>query len=54
MQAILREVVDVSRVAKRDLKSYFNVLLDDTNRQPICRFYFHSKTKRIGFYDDEK
>lgn len=54
VQAILREVVDVSRVAKRDLKSYFNVLLDDTNRQPICRFYFHSKTKRIGFLDKEK
>jgi hypothetical protein len=54
VQAILREVVDVSRVAKRDLKSYFNVLLDDTNRQPICRFHFHSKTKRIGLFDEKK
>ncbi|MCS4087315.1 hypothetical protein GGQ10_002141 [Salinibacter ruber] len=54
VQAILREVVDVDRVAKRDLKSYFNVLLDDTNRQPICRFHFHSKTKRIGLFDEEK
>ncbi|MCS4113922.1 hypothetical protein GGP49_000836 [Salinibacter ruber] len=54
VQAILREVVDVDRVAERDLKSYFNVLLDDTNRQPICRFHFHSKTKRIGLFDEEK
>lgn len=54
VQAILREVVDADRVAKRDLKSYLNVLLDDTNRQPICRFHFHSKTKRIGLLDEEK
>ncbi len=54
VQAILREVVDVDRVAKRDLKSYFNVLLDDNNRKPICRFHFHSPTKRIGLFDDEK
>jgi hypothetical protein len=54
VKAILREVVDVDRVADRDLKSYFNVLLDDTNRQPICRFYFHSDQKRIGLFDDNK
>jgi len=54
VQAILREVVDVNRLAKRDLKSYFNVLLDDNNRKPICRFHFHSSTKRIGLFDEEK
>jgi len=54
VQAILREVVDADRVYKRDLKSYFNVLLDDTNRQPICRFYFHSDTKRLGLFDEDK
>ena len=54
VQAILREVVDADRIVKRDLKSYFNVLLDDTNRQPICRFHFHSKTKRIGLFDEDK
>lgn len=54
VRAILREVVDVDRVADRDLKSYFNVLLDDNNRKPICRFYFHSDPMRIGLFDDEK
>lgn len=54
VKAILREVVDVDRVADRDLKSYFNVLLNDTNRQPICRFYFHSDQKRIGLLDEKK
>lgn len=54
VKAILREVVDVDRVADRDLKSYFNVLLDDNNRKPICRFYFHSDPMRIGLFDEEK
>lgn len=54
VKAILREVVDINRVAKRDLKSYFNVLLDDNNRKPICRFYFHSDQKRLGLIDQEK
>jgi hypothetical protein len=54
VKAILRETIDVDRIAERDLKSYFNVLLDDTNRQPICRFYFHSDTKRIGLFDADK
>jgi len=54
VKAILREVVNVDRVADRDLKSYFNVLLDDTNRQPICRFHFHPDQKRIGLFDEDK
>jgi hypothetical protein len=41
-------------VAERDLKSYFNVLLDDNNRKPICRFYFHSDQKRLGLIDENK
>jgi hypothetical protein len=54
VRAILRERVDVERIAKRDLKSYFNVLLDDTNRQPICRFYFHGDQMRVGLFDKNK
>lgn len=54
VKAILREVVDIGRVADRDLKSYFNVLLDDNNRKPICRFYFHTEPLRLGLFDEEK
>lgn len=54
VRAILREVVDVSRIADRDLKSYFNVLLNDNNRKLICRFHFHSSQKRIGLFDEDK
>jgi hypothetical protein len=54
VKAILREVVDVDRVEDRDLKTRYNVLLDDNNRKPICRFYFHSDQKRLGLIDEEK
>jgi hypothetical protein len=54
VKAILREVVDVDRVAQRDLKTRFNVLLDDNNRKPICRFYFHKGQDRLGLIDENK
>ncbi len=54
VKAILRDVVDVSRVAIRDTKSYCGVLLDDTNRKPLCRLRFNSKQKQIGVFDEHK
>lgn len=54
VRAIMREVVDVDRVAPRDVKSYFGVLLDDNNRQPICRLHFHTAQKYLGVFDEEK
>lgn len=55
VKAILREVVDLARVAPRDTKSYFGVLLDDNNRKPICRLRFNSaKQKYLGLFDGEK
>lgn len=53
-RAIMREVVDVDRVAPRDVKTYFNVLLDDNNRQPICRLHFNTSQKYLGVFDAEK
>lgn len=44
IKAILREIVDVSRIAHRDTQSYFGILLDDNNRKPICRMYFNAKS----------
>jgi hypothetical protein len=54
VRAIMREVVDANRVMHRDVKSYFGVLLDDNNRQPICRLRFNSSQKYIGVFDAEK
>lgn len=50
---ILREVIDVSRVAHRDTQSYFGILLDDNNRKPICRMSFNRKSvKYIHICED--
>ncbi|WP_119069388.1 type I restriction endonuclease [Aggregatilinea lenta] len=46
VKSILREVVDVKRIAMRDVQTYCSVLLDDNNRKPICRFRFNNKTQK--------
>lgn len=55
VKAILRPVVDISRVYYRDAQSYFAILLDDNNRKPICRMYFNAKSvKYIALVDKDK
>ena len=55
VRAILREVVDVSRIAHRDAQTYFAILFDDNNRKPIVRLYLNSPTnKYIVTFDKEK
>jgi hypothetical protein len=55
VKAILRPVVDVSRVVYRDAQTYFSILLDDNNRRPICRLRFNAKSvKYIGLFDAER
>ena len=51
VKAIVRDLVDVERVAHRDTKSYFSVLLDDNNRKPICRLWFNGRKKHVGVFD---
>lgn len=48
VKAILRESIDISRVAMRDTKSYCGILLDDNNRKPICRLHFNHAQKYLG------
>lgn len=55
VKAILRSVIDVSRVFYRDGQRYFAILLDDNNRKPICRFYYNAKSvKYIALFDESK
>ena len=54
VKSIMRQVTDASRVVMRDVKSYCGVLLDDNNRQPICRLHFNSAQKYLGVFDPEK
>ena len=52
--AILSEEVAPERVVIRDAKSLCAILLDNTNRQPICRLYFNKGQKRIGLLNEQK
>lgn len=54
VQAILMKHIDINRIAYRDAKTYFNVLLDDNNRKPICRLWFNRSQKYLGVFDENK
>lgn len=54
VKAIVRTVVEPSRITHRDTKSYFGILLDDNNRKPICRLHFNRSQMYIGLFDAEK
>jgi predicted type IV restriction endonuclease len=55
VKSILRTKVDVSRIFNRDSISYFSIILDDNNRQIICRLYLNSEKKKfIGVLDSNK
>jgi hypothetical protein len=51
VRAILRETVEVRRIALRDQQSYCGILLDDNNRKPIARLYFNGAKKSVGIFD---
>lgn len=52
VKAILREHVDPARVACRDVKSYFGVLLDNNNCKPLCRLHLNTSQWYIGLFDN--
>lgn len=53
VQAISAEIIDPSRLYIRDNKSYCNILLDDTNRQQVCRLYFNTSKWYIGTFEEK-
>ncbi len=54
VRAIVCQKISPNRVAHRDTKSYFGILVDDNNRKPICRLHFNTSQKYIGLFDKEK
>lgn len=54
VQAIVCAEVSAARVAARDTKTYFGVLLDDNNRKPIARLWFNRSKKYLGVFDENK
>lgn len=54
VRAIVCSEVKSTRIAKRDTKSYFGILLDDNNRRPIARLHFNRPQKYLGIFDENK
>lgn len=51
IKSILNGLIDLSRIGYRDTLSYFNIVLDDSVRQIICRLYLNRSKKYISFLD---
>ncbi len=41
-------------MVSRESQNHLNVLLDDTNRKPICRLGLEKAPKYIGFMNEQK
>ncbi|GAA4438409.1 hypothetical protein ACFQV2_14190 [Actinokineospora soli] len=54
VRAIVCSEVSSDRVAARDAKTYFGILLDDNNRKPIARLWFNRSRKYLGVFDEQK
>jgi len=54
VKSILAKSLELKRVAQRDTKSYFGILLDDNNRKWIARLHFNYSNKYIEVREDEK
>ncbi|MDD4309460.1 MAG: type I restriction enzyme HsdR N-terminal domain-containing protein [Candidatus Cloacimonetes bacterium] len=54
VKSILRQKIDSNRIFHRDTMSYFGILLDDSNRKPICRLMLDKEKKYIVLFDDVK
>ena len=52
--AILAPEVPADRVTLRDAKHSCSILLDNTNRQPICSLYFNTAQKKVGLIGADK
>ena len=51
---ILHAVVDVSRVSKRGPKNNCSIILDDNNREPICRLWVNKEKVYLNVFDENE
>lgn len=55
VKAILSRDLSPERIHMRDVKSYCGILLDNTNRQPICRLHFNNpENKHLALIGEDK
>lgn len=53
VKVLLGTVIDKDRIYYRDNASYFNILIDNSNRKWVCRLHLNSLTnKYITFHDE--
>ncbi|MCL1807223.1 MAG: type I restriction endonuclease [Oscillospiraceae bacterium] len=54
VKSILRDMVDVDRLAYRHAKQYLAILFDDNKNKRVCRFWFSGNQKFITTPDENK
>lgn len=54
VKTILRQTIDSSRIYYRDFQSFFSILIDDSIRNTICKFYFTDSQKCISIISEDK
>ena len=54
VKAILRDIIDPSRIVLRSVRPYCNILLDNDNLQPICRLHFRPSKMYLSLFFGEK
>ena len=52
IKSLLREAVEANRIQYKNTQKYFGICLDGKPTKTICRLWFNSKQKYIGFLDD--
>ncbi|ASI35249.1 endonuclease (plasmid) [Exiguobacterium sp. N4-1P] len=53
VKVLLGSTVDKNRIFYRDNASYFNILIDDSNRKWVCRLHLNSLTNKYITFRDE-
>lgn len=54
VKSIVREVVAADRIGHKDTIQYMSVVLDGSNRKPICRLHFNSAQKYLTLRNEDK
>jgi predicted type IV restriction endonuclease len=52
IKSLLRESVEPNKIQYKDTQKYFGICLDGKPTKTICRLWFNSKQKYIGFLND--
>lgn len=52
-KVVLKDIIEPNRVFYRDNRSYFNVLVDDSNRKWVIRIYFNKSRHFFILHDDD-